>query len=96
MDVISTVVPVGYAISTVKSLAKGKHSFVGEASVEVDIIDARTGEHIFAGVDSRVGGKRIGKGKGKWADVNNALDYWAKVLRYRLCVERGGTGCQRP
>jgi len=96
MDVISTVFPIGYAISAVKSLATGKHSFVGEASVEVDIVDAHTGEHIFAGVDSRGGGKRIGKGMGKWADVNNALEYWAKVLRYRLCVERGGTGCQRP
>ena len=69
---------------------------MGEASVEVDIIDARTGEHIFAGVDSRVGGKRIGKGMGKWADVNNALEYWAKVFSYRLCVESGRTVCERP
>jgi hypothetical protein len=96
MDVASTVLPVGAAMSAGKRLATGKHAFVGEATVEGKIIDARTGELIFAGVDSRVGGKRIGKGTGKWADVNSALEYWAKVLRYRLCVERGRSNCSRP
>jgi hypothetical protein len=82
MDVISTVLPVGYVVSAGQDIATGKHSFVGEATVEGKIIDSRTGELIMAGVDRRVGGKRIGKGKGAWADVNNSLEFWAKQIRY--------------
>ncbi len=96
LDTISTIVPVGLAISTLKAVATGRPAFVGEASVEVKISDAATGETLFEGVDSRVGTKNPSAVWSKWEDVDTALAYWADRLGYRLCEERGATGCVAP
>jgi hypothetical protein len=96
LDTVSTIVPVGIVLSTLKAAATGKPAFVGEASLELKISDAETGELLAAAVDSRVGTKNPSGLFNKWEDVESALAYWAERLGYRLCTERGATDCTPP
>jgi len=94
MDTISTVMPVGLAVSEATSIVTGKPSFVGEAQAEAKITDAQTGALLAAAIDRRVGGKSIGGSTNSWDDVQKAFQYWAEQIRYRLCKERGDTACE--
>lgn len=96
MDFISTVMPIGLAVSIVKDVATGKPLNVGEISGEMKITDAGTGELIGAAVDRRVGGKSFSGMFTSWDDANKAMEYWAKKLRYALCIDRGNPSCEKP
>ena len=96
MDTISSIVPVGVAVSALKAIATGKPAFVGEASVELRVTDASTGTILFEAVDSRVGTKNPMGLWDKWEDVDAAFTYWADRTGYKLCMERGATGCVAP
>jgi len=96
LDTVSTIVPIGLGISTLKAIATGRPAFVGECSVEAKFTDAMTNEILFEAVDSRVGTKNPSGVWNEWEDVDTALAYWADRTGYRLCVERGGTGCVAP
>jgi hypothetical protein len=96
MDTISTVVPLGLAISQTTGLITGKPTFVGETQAEAKVTDGETGALLAAAIDRRVGGKSISGSVDSWDDVHAAFDYWAKQLRYRLCSERGAQNCQKP
>ena len=97
LDVVSTIVPQARALSTIKGLATGKPAFVGEASIEAKLSDAQTGKLLVAVVDRRVGGKKLeAELFDSWGDVNEILDYWAKLARFRLCEARAGENCVKP
>ena len=90
LDVVSSIVPQARALSTIKGLATGKPAFVGEASIEAKISDAQTGKLLAAVADRRVGGKKLeAELFDSWGDVNEILEYWAKLGRFRLCEARG-------
>ncbi|GAB4343875.1 MAG: DUF3313 domain-containing protein [Candidatus Abyssubacteria bacterium] len=95
-NTLSSVVPIGMGVSLAKDFATGKPVGVGEATAEMKITDASTGELIGAAVDRRVGGKNPDGIIDTWADANAAMEYWAKRLRYVLCLERGGIDCVAP
>ena len=94
LDLITTLYPGTRLISEGKRWASGTESFVGAASVEAKVTDSQTGEVLGAAVDRRGGGKYVTKGFHKWTDVEEAFTYWAKQLRWRLCLGRGVTGCE--
>lgn len=96
LDTVSTIVPIGLGISTLKAVATGKPTFVGEATAEMRLSDAATGEVLAEAVDSRVGTKNPTGLFDKWEDVDSALTYWTDRLGYKLCVERGAAGCVAP
>ena len=96
LDFVSTVIPFGRAAAEAQNLVVGKTPFVGSAAVELKITDAMNGELIAAAVDERYGKKRIEKGFDSQADVKYLFDYWAKALRYRLCVKAGHSLCEVP
>ena len=95
-NTMSSVVPVGMAVSLAKDFTTGKPVGVGEATSEMKITDASTGELLGAAVDRRVGGKNPDGIIDTWADANTAMEYWAKRLRYVLCMERSGIECVKP
>jgi hypothetical protein len=90
---ITSVIPVGLALSTTRNFVTGKPSFVGEASVEFRITDAKTGKILGMAVDRQVGGQKLKLSVDSWVDVNNILAKWSEHLRIRLCQLRGKTGC---
>lgn len=93
MDVVSSVVPIGLAVSILKEMATGAHSAVGKAGLECEALDSVTGRRLFAFVDARVGRKvtgRFDKFK-KWRTVQDAFDFWAQQIAERLQKARAGT-----
>lgn len=96
LDTVSTLLPIGLGLSTLRAVATGRPSFVGEASVEVKIVDATTGTILTEAIDSRVGTKNPTAIWSKWEDVDAAFSYWSELLGYRLCQERGATDCVAP
>jgi hypothetical protein len=92
---LSTIVPVGMVLSTGKYAATGKPMGVGEITGEARISDASTGELLAAALDKRVGGKQLRGVFTSWQDADSGLQYWAELLRYRLCQFRGGADCEK-
>lgn len=90
MDTISTIVPIGLAVSGLKAIATGSWSFVGSAGVEVELLDSQSDTRLVAAVDRQVGGKVTGKGDkfDEWRTVKNAIDLWAERLQKRLAEAR--------
>ena len=96
LDTISSLVPQARTLATLKGIVSGKPGFVGEASGEVKVTDAETGELLLAGMDRRVGTKNVSGVTNSWNDVEHAIDYWAEAFSYNLCVNRGGKSCAEP
>ena len=62
---------------------------------EGKITDAETGTLLSAAMDKRVGGKTF-KDFDIWSDVRAAVDYWVKLIVFRLCLLRGESVCKPP
>ena len=90
---LTTFMPPGIAVSTVKYAATGKPAAVGEITAEVKMTDSGTGQLIGAALDRRVGGKTLGGAFDTWEGADSAVQYWAKRIRYIMCETRGGKGC---
>jgi hypothetical protein len=92
MDTISSVVPIGLAVSVLKSGLTGAHSGVGSCSIEFEAVDSVTGQRLAAAVDKRVGDKFTGNFDkfDQWHAVTDAFDYWAALLKTRLLELRAG------
>jgi hypothetical protein len=92
LDVVSTIpapMNVLAAGSMLKNVATGKPAFKGEAVIEAKVTDSQTGEVLRAGVDRRVGTKKLSaESFNSWADVYESLRYWAENGRYQLCKAR--------
>lgn len=97
LKVATLLAPYGGIADMLWTFATGKAAFVGEASLEYMIRDSQSGELLAAGADRRVGGNRIGAATfTTWGDLRNILEYWSDFTVYRLCVDRGGTDCEKP
>jgi hypothetical protein len=95
MNTISSIVPIGAAVSVIKDASVGKPLNTGAISVEMKITDATTGQLIAAAVDKRVGQKYSGDFK-SWGDADAAMEYWAKLIGYRACQAKKGANCVMP
>jgi hypothetical protein len=96
LDGISTVLPIGFAASAVTEGVTGKPAFTGELALEMRVVDAMTSRALGEAVDTRVGGKKLGKAWDKWADAYSVMDTWAAMLKYRFCMQRGDLDCVPP
>jgi hypothetical protein len=85
---VTTIVPVGLAVSFVKKGVTGEHTGVGETGMEFDLLDSETNERLAAAVDLHPGGKL--KGVSKWGAAHEAFEFWAQRLRTRLDQVRSG------
>lgn len=94
LDTISTLMPIGLALSEVKNIATGSHSAVGAVGAECEALDSLGKRRLFAAVDKRVGRKVTGKLDKfeEWRTANDAFDYWAERLQIRLKEEREKDG----
>lgn len=97
MDTISSIIPIGLAVSTIKRVAFGSHLAVGEAGVEAELQDSVSGKRLLAAVDRQVGRKYTGKFDkfNKWHAVQSAFDHWAIQLKERLAELRTGSAKKR-
>ena len=90
LDTVSSVVPIGLALSGVKAVATGKQLSVGEIGAECEGLDSVTGQRLFAAVDARVGRKYTFKFDkfSKWHTAEDAFDFWAEQLLERLVAAK--------
>lgn len=96
MQAVTSVLPIGIAMSSLQSMVGGKPSFAGEVSVEAKVTDASTGELLGAGVDRRIADKSLKSSMDTWAALSDVTETWSKMFAYRLCKERGRTNCVSP
>lgn len=90
LDTLSTVVPVGLAISALQRVALGQTSTSGRATIEAEAVDSQTGQRLAALVDGRAGAKVTGRFDkwSKWQDARDAFDFWGGRLRAELAAYR--------
>jgi hypothetical protein len=84
---VTSVVPVGIALSLVRRGFTGKWTGAGGASMEMEALDSTTNERIAAAIDDHPGGKT--SSFTKWGSVKEAGEFWAKRLRTALDEARG-------
>ena len=96
MQAISSVIPIGIGASYMTDWVTGKPPFTGEASIEVKIIDSRTGELLGAAVDRRIADRNMASVMSTWDAVVKVEEIWAKLFAFRLCQERGEKDCVPP
>jgi hypothetical protein len=84
-DLVSSVLPIGLAVSYTKRIMFGTGLAVGECQVEAEFLDGQTGQRVAAVVDRRAGTKALRtKFDGSFGDVKLCMDYWAERLNERL------------
>ena len=87
---ISTVMPIGLALSTVKKGVTGTHMNVGGATMEAEFLDAQTNDRIAVVMDERTGAKyKVYDGLTKWGYTKDVFSFWAKRLRKFLDEAHG-------
>jgi len=84
---LTTVLPVGLAVSAVKKGASGSHTGVGGASMEAEFVDSISGERLGAAIDTFNGSKL--SGLSKYGATKEAFEFWAKRLRVTLDKAHG-------
>ncbi len=87
---ITTVLPVGLVVSTIKKGATGKHTGVGGASMEVEFLDSLSNERVAAAIDTRQGSKL--SGLTKFGSTKEAFEFWSERLRKFLDKAHGKEG----
>ena len=93
---ITTIVPVGMVISGITEVATDKPAFAGQIQTEFKFLDSMTGRLIAKGVDRRVGGRSLKTISNSWKTAKDALDLMAKIVVYRICLQRGDKTCVEP
>lgn len=92
LDSITTVIPVGIAISLVKQGVTGAGTGVGRASMEAMFIDSQSNSVIALAKDQEIGSKLDMAAKtDEWGHAKTAFAYWAKSLKKALDDIAAGT-----
>ena len=96
MKAITTIVPFGMVASAATEAVTDKPSFAGQIQAEFMILDAMSGEVLLKGVDRRVGGRSLNTISNSWQTAYDALDAYANIAVYRICLLRGEKNCPPP
>ena len=91
LNLISSVVPMGIALSYTKQLFTGSGIGVGLVMVEGKFTDGQTGEVLLEAVDARAGTKALRtKASSTWGDVKLAFDWWSQRIAIRAEMLKQG------
>jgi hypothetical protein len=97
LDTVTSIIPQTRILTGVKGLVVGgKPGFVGTAGLEAKVTDSQSGKILALAVDRRGGTKNLSGMTNEWNDVEEAYTYWAGLVRYRLCINRGESNCVKP
>ncbi|MBF0395996.1 MAG: DUF3313 family protein [Desulfobacterales bacterium] len=93
MNLMTTFSFSGLVSSMLYKITTGAHLFVGQAAIEVEVLDSITNERLLAVVDRRSGGRLdLVKGITEWDQVKDAFVYWVTRFRERIDHDNGRTG----
>ena len=88
MDIVTTYLPPARLISEGTKLTTGTHAFVGDATIELEVLDSISSDRLIAIVDKRSGGKHYEGSTDNWADIKQACDWWAQKMSTELQKRR--------
>jgi hypothetical protein len=88
LNTVTTIMPIGLAVSALKRVSFGSGSFVGFAQAECEVLDSQSMVRLGAAVDKRYGTKALRSKFGTWNDAQAAMDAWSEQIAEKL-VERG-------
>ncbi|MEA1922553.1 MAG: DUF3313 domain-containing protein [Pseudomonadota bacterium] len=92
LDSITTIIPVGVAISLVKQGVTGAGTGVGRASMEAIFIDSQSNSVIALAKDQEIGSKLdLAAKTDEWGHAKTAFTYWATSLKKALDDIAAGT-----
>jgi len=87
---VTTIIPVGLALSHVKKAVTGSHIGMGEVAIESELLDSQTNEILAAVIDSKTGKKyKIGKSTSKWGHAIDIFNTYGQTVRMRLDKRSG-------
>ena len=78
VSAVSSILPIGLAVSLVKKGATGSYSGSGTTSAELEFLDTTTNQPIAAAVDER--SAAFGDRFKKWESAEEAFKYWAEHI----------------
>lgn len=78
VSAVTSIIPIGLAVSTVKKGATGSWSGSGSTSSEMVILDSSTNDIIGLAVDDRKAG--FTARFSKWGSASEAFEFWAKRI----------------
>lgn len=84
---ITTIIPVGLALSFIRKGVSGEYTGVGSTGIEAEILDSLTNDRIAAAVDYKPGGKLAGFKK--WSASKEAFEFWSGRLKTILDEAHG-------
>jgi len=97
METMSTVIPQARLLTSLANAGSKSPAFVGQASIQANIVDAETNVLLAEGADARVGGYTLSSvSLNSWTDVENIMKFWVTRTTYNLCNARKGTDCVAP
>ena len=87
---VTTIIPVGLALSHVKKAVTGSHIGMGEVAIESELLDSQTNEILAAVIDSKTGAKyKVGKSTSKWGHAIDIFNTYGQTVRMRLDKRAG-------
>ena len=82
LNTITAITPEGLAARAIEKEVRGTHTFVGEASMEAEVLDSQTSKRLGAAIDRKAAAKyKVVKGMSKWEEAEDVFNFWAKRLR---------------
>lgn len=84
LDTITTIMPIGLAVSSLKRTVGEADTAVGFAQAEAELLDSQTGTRLAAAVDKRYGTKALRSKFGSWNHAKEAMEHWSEQIADRL------------
>ncbi|MCP4365987.1 MAG: DUF3313 domain-containing protein [Planctomycetes bacterium] len=90
LNTMASLLFIPLVLSSIKKAITGTHTYVGQASIETELLDSQTNERVAAAIDKKAGARhKVLEGMHRWGHAKDAFEFWAKRLRFWLDEVRG-------
>lgn len=93
---VASFVPQARLVRNGVTLPTGSDPLTGSASGEIKVTDAMTGALLGAAIDRREAVMGVEVRTSRWDDVETITQYWARLIRFRLCRAQQKPDCPVP
>ncbi len=85
LNTMASLLFIPLVVSSIKKAITGTHTYVGQVSIEAELLDSQTNERVAAAIDRRAGARHnVLEGMHRWGHAKDAFEFWAKRLRLWL------------
>jgi hypothetical protein len=85
LNTMASLLLIPLVVSSIKKAITGTHTYVGQVSIEAELLDSQTNERVAAAIDRRAGARHnVLEGMHRWGHAKDAFEFWAKRIRLWL------------